>query len=169
MRGLIDKLITLVRLESPRGEAGRDLIELRVVADRVVTGLCALAAGRVIHVDAHAETWVRADEHELFDALANCVENALKYAPESEVTITLEREGDLIAVRIADRGPGMTAQERQRAFERFARGDLRGEIAGSGLGLAIVKRAVERAGGTVGLESAPGEGTCVTLTLPAGA
>jgi signal transduction histidine kinase len=82
------------------------------------------------------------------------------------VTITLEQENDRVAVRIADRGPGMTSEERRRAFERFARGDLRGEIAGSGLGLAIVKRAVERAGGSVRLESAPGQGTCVTLTLP---
>ncbi|HTJ27041.1 MAG TPA: HAMP domain-containing sensor histidine kinase [Candidatus Limnocylindria bacterium] len=167
MRGLIDKLITLVRLESPRDEAEREPIAMRAVAERVIQGLTSLADGRSVRVDARADAWVRADEHELFDALANCVENALKYAPESDVAITVEQQDGCVAVRIADRGPGMTAQERQRAFERFARGDLRGEVSGSGLGLAIVKRAVERAGGTVGLESAPGEGTCVTLTLPA--
>jgi two-component system OmpR family sensor kinase len=167
MRGLIDKLIMLVRLESPRDDQQREPIAIREIVERVVEGLTALAGRRAVQVDVRSEAWVLGDEHELFDALANCVDNALKYAPESDVAITLEHEDGRVAVRIADRGPGMTARERQRAFERFARGDLRGEVSGSGLGLAIVKRAVERAGGTVRLESAPGEGTCVTLTLPA--
>jgi signal transduction histidine kinase len=167
LRGLIDKLITLVRLESPREETFLEPVDLRSIAARVIDSLGTLCTRRSVRVAADGDVWVRANEHELFDALANCVENALKYAPKSEVTITLERIDDEVVVRIADRGPGMTAQELQRAFDRFARGDLRGEVSGSGLGLAIVKRAVERAGGKVGLESAPGEGTCVTLTLPA--
>jgi two-component system, OmpR family, sensor kinase len=169
MRGLIDKLITLVRLESPRDQSRHEPVDPRAIAANVVERLGSLAAGRSVRIEGRTDAWVCADEHELSDAIANCVENALKYAPHSEVTIILEQRAQGVAVLIADRGPGMTSEERRRAFERFARGDLRGEIAGSGLGLAIVKRVVERAGGSVDLESAPGEGTCVTLILPAAA
>jgi signal transduction histidine kinase len=59
----------------------------------------------------------------------------------------------------------MTESARLHAFERFYRGDERGEIVGSGLGLAIAKRAVERAGGTISIDSAPGHGTTVTIRL----
>ncbi|HEY3675574.1 MAG TPA: sensor histidine kinase, partial [Candidatus Tumulicola sp.] len=52
-------------------------------------------------------------------------------------------------------------------FERFYRGDERGEITGTGLGLAIAKRAVERAGGDIAIDSAPGHGTTLTITLAA--
>jgi two-component system, OmpR family, sensor histidine kinase MprB len=67
---------------------------------------------------------------------------------------------------VRDEGPGMSESERLHAFERFYRGDQRGEIAGTGLGLAIAKRAVERAGGDIAIDSAPGHGTEVTITLP---
>ena len=59
----------------------------------------------------------------------------------------------------------MTESERIHAFERFYRGDQRGEIAGTGLGLAIAKRAVERAGGTIDITSAPGQGTKVEISI----
>ncbi|MBV8582931.1 MAG: sensor histidine kinase [Candidatus Eremiobacteraeota bacterium] len=60
----------------------------------------------------------------------------------------------------------MSEAERLHAFERFYRGDQRGELTGSGLGLAIAKRAVERAGGDIEIDSAPGHGTQITITLP---
>jgi two-component system, OmpR family, sensor kinase len=166
MRGLIDKLITLARLESPQDGFAIEPVDPGEIAARVAESLATVAGGRAIRIDAKTDAEVIADEHELFEAIYNCVENALKYAPDSEVLITLENESDAVAVRVADRGPGMTSEERRHAFERFYRGDMRGEVSGSGLGLAIVKRAVERVGGSTRIDSAPGEGTCVTLTLP---
>jgi two-component system OmpR family sensor kinase len=167
MRGLIDKLITLARLESPHDGIAIGPVDPTGVAARVAESLSTVAGGRAIRIDAKTDHAVIADEHELFDSIYNCVENALKYAPESEVVITLEDDAGAVAVRVADRGPGMTSEERRHAFERFYRGDMRGEVSGSGLGLAIVKRAVERVGGSTHIESVPGEGTCVTLVLPA--
>ncbi len=70
-------------------------------------------------------------------------------------------------MRVRDGGPGIPAQERARVFERFFRGEGRGDVDGSGLGLAIVERAVARCGGRVLLERAePGE-TTFALVLPA--
>jgi signal transduction histidine kinase len=78
-----------------------------------------------------------------------------------------QREGERVVVSVADRGPGMSETERLQAFERFFRGDARGEVPGSGLGLAIAKRAVERSGGTIELRSVQGSGTTALITLPA--
>ncbi|HXM05899.1 MAG TPA: sensor histidine kinase, partial [Candidatus Acidoferrum sp.] len=72
-----------------------------------------------------------------------------------------------IVVSVRDEGPGMSESERVHAFERFYRGDERGEITGTGLGLAIAKRAVERAGGDIAIDSAPGHGTTLTIRLSA--
>jgi signal transduction histidine kinase len=73
----------------------------------------------------------------------------------------------MVTVAVADNGPGMSPDVRARAFERFARGETGGAVTGSGLGLAIVKRAVERAGGEVWLNTAPGKGTSVEMRFPA--
>jgi two-component system OmpR family sensor kinase len=59
----------------------------------------------------------------------------------------------------------MSESERLHAFERFYRGDVRGEIPGTGLGLAIAKRAVDRAGGSIAIDSAPGRGTTVSIKI----
>ena len=105
------------------------------------------------------------DRVELSEALWNVVENALKYAPDSPVHLRATRTNGHATIVVRDEGPGMTESERLHAFERFYRGDQRGEITGSGLGLSIAKRAIERAGGSIDLASAPNRGTTVTITL----
>jgi signal transduction histidine kinase len=78
------------------------------------------------------------------------------------VRVGLERAGNRVRITVADDGPGMDEATRRRAFEPF----VTDKEKGSGLGLAVVRRAVEGAGGTATLESAPGRGTVVRLTLP---
>ena len=80
------------------------------------------------------------------------------------VRVSLERMGNRVRIEVADDGPGMDEGLRRRAFEPF----VTGKETGSGLGLAVVRRTVEGAGGTVSLESAPGKGTVVRITLPRG-
>ena len=80
--------------------------------------------------------------------------------------MSVESSDGRVHIRVADDGPGMTEEEAAHAFDRFYRGDARGEVEGSGLGLAIVKRAVERAHGTITLASYPGGGTRFEIELP---
>lgn len=167
MRGLIEKLITLARLESPDDQRTVAPVDARSIARRVADSLTILAHPRQIHVIANESAKALADEDELFEAIFNCVENALKYAPASDVVVTIGSEGGQVVVTIADEGPGMTSDEHRHAFERFYRGETRGEVTGSGLGLAIVKSTLERVQGSVDLQTAPGEGTRVTLRVPA--
>ena len=105
------------------------------------------------------------DRGELAEAVWNVVENALKYAPEAPIHLRATRSNGHSIIRVSDEGPGMSESERVHAFERFYRGDQRGEISGTGLGLAIAKRAVERVGGDIAIDSAPGHGTAVTITI----
>ncbi|HVS46483.1 MAG TPA: HAMP domain-containing sensor histidine kinase [Verrucomicrobiae bacterium] len=165
MRGLIDRLMRLARLDgevAPKTEA-IDVAEL-------LRGQCE-AAKRLdetclIDYRVDSANTVHADRSELGEALWNVVENALKYAPGAAIHLQASTDAVATSIIVRDEGPGMTEAERLHVFERFYRGDQRGEITGSGLGLAIAKRAVERAGGTVSLDSAPGRGTVVKIRLP---
>lgn len=164
MRSLIDRLMRLARLDSenPPHEENIDVAEL-------LRGQCDAARRmdetREIDYSVDGADTIVADRAEIGEALWNVVENALKYAPEAPIHLRAVRTNGHTTISVRDEGPGMTESERLHAFERFYRGDQRGEIVGSGLGLAIAKRAVERAGGSIEIDSAPKRGTTVTITL----
>ena len=99
-------------------------------------------------------------------ALANLVDNALKYSPpESPVEIWAGVEGSEIRVTVADRGPGIPEIELARVFDKFYRIRRPGEPGGVGLGLAIAKGFVEAHGGRIWAAARPGGGTMVTIAL----
>ncbi len=166
MRALIDKLIALARLENPQSRREFEDVDLAAVADDVVRALQALQPRQRVVLRADQPVTVRGDEHELHDAIKNLVDNALKYAPLSPVEVSVRLDGDRAIVEVADRGPGLSEEEQRHVFDRFYRGENRGDAEGSGLGLAIVKRVVERAGGEVTIESSPGGGARFTIALP---
>jgi signal transduction histidine kinase len=164
MRGLIDRLMRLARLDSeapPQIENVdiADLLRSQVEAAR------RLDDRRAIDYSVDGIKTVAADRGELAEAVWNVIENALKYAPDAPIHLRATRNNGHSIITVRDEGPGMSESERVHAFERFYRGDRRGEIAGTGLGLAIAKRAVERAGGDIAIDSAPGHGTAVTITI----
>jgi two-component system OmpR family sensor kinase len=165
MRALIDKLISLARLENPQQRETLP-VDVADVAEHVVGALQALQTRPRVTLTAEHGLVVEADEHEIHEAISNLVDNALKYAPLSPVDVKVGSEGRSVVVEVADRGPGLNETDRERIFDRFYRGENRGDIEGSGLGLAIVKRAVERAGGEIDVTSAPGHGTRFTIRLP---
>jgi signal transduction histidine kinase len=165
MRRLIDKLIILARMETPSDFDARSDIDLVSLVQRVIESLEPLAQ-RPIDVDGLSFAHVYANEDDLAEALTNIIENAIKYAPQSPVSVRVLKADERILVEVADRGPGMTTDEARNAFERFYRGEKRGEVSGSGLGLAIAKRAVERSRGTIRLESVLGGGTTFTIEIP---
>jgi signal transduction histidine kinase len=165
MRKLIDKLIILARMETPSDVDIRTNIDVVALVARIIESLEPLAM-QPMHVSGVTFAHAFANEDDIAEALTNIIENAIKYAPLSPIQIDIQRTEDRIVIAIADRGPGMSTEEQRNAFERFYRGDQRGEISGSGLGLAIAKRAIERARGTIRLDSVVGSGTTFTIELP---
>lgn len=164
MRGLIDRLMRLARLDAeapPQSEA----ISLKELLQGQCDAAHRLDDARQIDYSIDGVSEIHGDRAELGEALWNIVENALKYAPGAPIHLRAFRDGGVTVLAVRDEGPGMSESERLHAFERFYRGDARGEMPGTGLGLAIAKRAVERAGGTIAIDTAPGSGTTVTIRL----
>jgi signal transduction histidine kinase len=167
MKALIDKLILLARLEN-HPERELETVDLVEIARGVVASLQTLRPDTPIaFVSSDRSALVRGNENELHDAVANIVENAVKYAPDSQVDVRVRGEGDVAVVEVTDLGPGIPFAEQAQVFDRFYRGrDRAGDAEGFGLGLAIAKRAVERAGGLIDLQSAPGEGSRFSIRIP---
>lgn len=112
-----------------------------------------------------------ANENRLEQVLTNLIENALRFSPSGgEITVTAaEQPGNKITVTIRDQGPGIPPADLPHIWDRFYRVEKSRtrDSGGTGLGLAIVKQIIEAQGGTVGVESTPGQGTCFHFTLPA--
>eukprot|EP01037_Dinobryon_pediforme_P040724 gene40724-50040_t len=113
--------------------------------------------------------WVMGSESLFSGMLMNLIDNALRYTPEhGKVTVTVASDAQQkVVISVADNGPGIALEMRERVFERFFRNALPDQH-GAGLGMAIVKEIVQAAHGTIALSSAEqGTGLIVTLALPA--
>jgi signal transduction histidine kinase len=114
---------------------------------------------------------VLGDTEHLRRVVDNLIGNALKFTPAGgTVAVRLRGDNGRIVLQVADSGIGIDSEHQDRIFERFYQvdGTSRRTHGGCGLGLALVKEIVERHGGTVTVESQPGEGSTFTVTLPAG-
>lgn len=105
----------------------------------------------------------------LYETVYNLCDNAIQYnVPGGSVRVTVTDRGDSAAISVADTGIGIAPEHQSRVFERFYRVDKSHSKAsgGTGLGLSIVKHAVAYHHGTLDLESQPGKGTTITVTIP---
>lgn len=112
-----------------------------------------------------------ADRQKLQQVLTNLLSNAVKYSPAGgKITMSLSETPDTVLFEMGDQGPGIPAGEEEKIFERLYRADLsrNRKTGGAGIGLAIVKKIVEAHGGSVGVRSAAGEGSCFFVALPRG-
>ena len=166
MRTLIDNLVLLARME---GEDVRpaEPFELLPLIDDIVESRRLLVPGLDIAMALSVDATVIGNRDEIHEAVANIVDNAIKYAPGTPIRIAARAVDAGIELTIRDGGPGIHADDRASVFDRFFRGSTRGDIEGSGLGLAIAKRAVERAGGTLALAPDSNAGTTFVLRLRA--
>jgi PAS domain S-box-containing protein len=169
MQRLIEDLLQLSRVGTrarplERTDAGT------IIADALRLLEAAIReAGATVVVDDDLPP-VMADPDQLAQVFSNLVGNAIKYGREGvppEVRISAARRDGMVEFSVADNGIGIEAEYFDRIFVVFQRLHSRDEYDGTGIGLAIVKRIVERHGGTVRVESVPGEGSTFFFTLPA--
>jgi signal transduction histidine kinase len=112
---------------------------------------------------------IRADREALSRALWNLLENAGKYSEAgTPIRVFARRQGDTVLVGVGDQGAGIPVEEREKIFEKFVRGAdaKRAGVRGVGIGLALVKRIAEAHGGSIRVDSEPGQGSTFTLVLP---
>ena len=116
-----------------------------------------------------AATWVRADAKRLQQILSNLLSNAIKYNRRGGwVKVSATREGQEVALSVADSGPGMESTQLARLFNPFERvGAHKGPVSGTGLGLALSREFAQAMGGSVSVSSLPGAGSTFVVRLPA--
>jgi two-component system phosphate regulon sensor histidine kinase PhoR len=109
----------------------------------------------------------QADPLRLHQLLENLLSNAIKFSPEdSEVMLSVDREGSWLTWSVIDRGMGIAPSEAPRIFERFYRSPQARGVPGTGLGLSIVKHLSALMGGEIDLKSELGQGATFTLRIP---
>ena len=165
---LLQNLLDLARADSGSMHFHLESVVLNdLVAE--VAGMVEKFSDRFVMVEASREIEAIADRDRLKQVLINLVDNAVKYSEsEQPISLKLERAERQAVIQVCDRGVGIPLQDQSRIFERFYRVDeARSRMSGGhGLGLAIVKTLVEGMGGSITVQSKPGEGTTFTLTLP---
>jgi heavy metal sensor kinase len=167
---LVDTLLRLSRGDAGTVTLSRDVLDLGELVRDVASSLAILAEERRQRLQIHAAEHVQvaADRLVLRDAIVNVVDNAIKYGPPgSAIDVRVEADMDHATVTVADEGPGIPAEHRERIFDRFYRIDegRSRESGGTGLGLAIARWAVEANGGRISFESA-GAGSQFRIVLP---
>jgi len=163
MRNTIIRLSTLARLDQEAGEMST--FDAAALVGEAVDSMKGLAPNLHLDLPGDEEMFAFGNPDELREAVVNVIDNAIKYAPGSPIDVRLAKFDSEMRIEVADAGPGMSAYDREHAFERFRRGSSQANVEGSGLGLAIAKRAIERANGRITLRSEPNRGTAVTFHL----
>lgn len=124
-------------------------------------------AGVALSVQVPEHLTVTADRDRLRQALANLVDNAIKYTPRGgQVSVTAWQGPGGVSLAVRDTGAGIPEHEIPRIWDRLYRGDQSRTTRGLGLGLSLVRASVEAQGGTVTVDSHPGRGSTFTITLP---
>jgi heavy metal sensor kinase len=167
---MVDDLLTLAGADEGRLDLMLTGADLGEVAGEVARAMEPLAAAHEITLRLEpAPAPVTGDRDRLQQAIGNLVDNAIKYSPPGAVVrITTATEGDEAVVRVADAGPGVAPELRERVFDRFFRADASRTRAtgGSGIGLAIVRELARAHGGRAWVQSRPGGGSVFGLALP---
>ena len=172
LEAMVTDLLDLSRLESPDAEFHAAAVPLPAflqdLHDRFRDKLFARGLDWRVDLGPGCET-IFGSRHLLSLILDNLVHNAVKFTEEGgHVTVTCRRQPDAVAITVADDGCGIPPEEHERVFERFyqVQRARSGPARGTGLGLAIVRHAVNVMTGQVTLDSEPGRGTRITITVP---
>ena len=176
VRHEVERLSRLVNdlLALARADAGQQLriepVELDALLVDVHRQVLATAGGVTVSIDHIEPVVVQGDPDRLKELLLNIADNALRYTPAGgSMTLRLDLEPPWVIVSVADTGIGIDSDDLPHVFDRFWRADQARsrDSGGTGLGLAIARWIVDRHGGEIAVASRPGEGTTVSIRLPA--
>jgi len=173
LNGLVSQMLTLARADASEAAFQMAPVDLHALADDTARQMRLLAEPKRISLDVQPATpvHVRGDETRLRELITILLDNAIKYSDEGAgpVTLAVQPNGDTVILRVADAGRGIAEGALPRIFDRFYRADKARsrDTGGTGLGLSIAKWIVEAHKGTIAIESKPGNGTVITVSLPA--
>ena len=167
---LVDTLLDFARAEAGALTPVLEPVDLAETTRDVVSMFRSAIESAGLDLTVHVDDFGPAvsDREAWIKVVANLVSNAYKFTEHGSIGITLRRDGDAVTLTVADTGTGIPADQAERVFDRFhlVTGQPARGIPGTGIGLALVKDLVEAQAGRVRLESTPGVGTTVTVSLP---
>ena len=164
---LVDDLLLLARLDQGR-PLERESVDVGAVATDAVDAARAIDAAREVSLEIDGDVVIEGDAGKLRQVVDNLLDNVREHTPtRTPARVRVAREGDDVFLTVADEGPGLTPEGRERVFERFYRGDgaRSRETGGAGLGLAIVAALAEAHGGDVRVDDVEA-GASLTARLP---
>ncbi len=169
MQSLVEGLLILARGDEAIGGPWTETDLGQLVLDAVALMSVGDGRGFDLGVDLRlpeAPVIVTVDREAIAQALAILLDNARKFSPDAgTIAVGLDLADGCAAITVADAGPGIAPEHRDRIFERFYRAEAARSTPGAGLGLAIAKDIVERHGGTISVISEPGTGAAFTIRL----
>jgi len=168
---LINDVLDLSKIEAGQLTLALDDYAIQSVVEAVVSAAQPLARAKGLELQVSVVEDLplgRGDERRLTQVLLNLVGNAIKFTDAGSVTITATAVGDLLELAVADTGPGIAPADQERIFDPFQQVDNSStrEKGGTGLGLTISRRIVQMHGGTISVESAPGQGSTFRIRIP---
>ena len=174
MSDLLDRFLDVTAIEAGKVDVHMETLDLATLPARRAQEFLtqAQAKGLELRVAAADQAlWVRCDPRFLDQILDNLLSNAIKFSPRDRlIQVQVEDTGTGGRLSVRDQGPGLTPDDLEHLFGRFTKLSARptGGEASLGLGLSIVKGMVDAMGGTIRVESQPGNGACFIVELPKG-
>jgi PAS domain S-box-containing protein len=163
---LVDDLLSSTRLEQGQLSLNKSLLKVSEITDSCCSNI-RLNDRYELKIQGDAELEIFADEHKIEQVLVNLVNNAVKYAPNSNtIIISVEKIGGYSKVAVIDQGDGIPKENLSKLFDRYYRANQTSSISGLGLGLYISSEIIKRHGGEIGVESNVGSGSTFWFTLP---
>lgn len=164
----IGELMDVVRLDSGIARPQRELVTGAEIVEAAVARFGDALGRHALFVDtAPPGASLEVDPGQITEALGHGLENAARYSPAgAEIRVSVGVDDKDVLLRVADRGSGVSADDRERVFERFVRLDAAQGIPGTGLGLSIARSLVQMNGGSLSLSQTPLGGTLFEIRLP---
>ena len=165
---LVSNILMLTKLEQQTDRVEKAPFWLDEQLRQVMVGLEPLWGTKDLELDLELEPLrYNGSEDLLYHVWSNLLSNAVKFSPQGAVlSVRLEKREKSAVFTVTDRGPGMTADVQRHIFDKFYQGDHSRRQEGSGLGLPLAKRITQLCGGTISVQSQPGQGSTFTVTLP---
>ena len=171
LTGIITDLLTLTRMDNRQDRLKPEEVDMTALTEEILRLLRPVAGKRMQRLESRITPGqhMTGDRSKLNQILYNLIDNAMKYTQDGgAVRVTLDDGGETVIWRVKDNGVGIPKEDQEHIFDRFYRVDKARsrETGGTGLGLSIVKQLVTLHGGTIGVESELGKGSCFTVILP---
>ncbi len=165
---LVDDMLDISRISTGKLSFTPEPFNLCELAQEVVERLQvqASASGAPLSCECRDSVEGVWDRFRIDQVLTNLITNALRYGEGSPVEVSVQRSDALAVVKVRDLGPGIAPENQERIFQRFERATSASTVSGLGLGLYISREIIERHGGTLRVESEPGQGATFIVTLP---